>query len=90
MPAHYSSRWYDARPAFHPRLRAALLRRGVCYAGDSARAAPPCEVCLKVSEDSTRVIIARCPKDSTTLYHVRRIGRKYQIETIVFLRGKGE
>ena len=73
-------------------LACALLScgAGVCYAGDSARAALPCEVCLKVSADSTRVIIARCPKDSTTLYHVRRIGKKYQIETIVFLRGKGE
>lgn len=63
---------------------------GVCYSGDTARAALPCEVCLKVSSDSTQVIIARCPKDSTTLYHVRRIGKKYQIETTVFLRGKGE
>jgi hypothetical protein len=48
----------------------------------------PCEVCLKLSDDSSRVLISRCPKDSTTLYHVQRIGKKYTIETIRFIRGK--
>jgi hypothetical protein len=54
-----------------------------CFAGDSAS----CGQCLRVSDDSMKIIITHCP-DSTTFYHVRKAGKKYRIDKLVLQKGK--